>query len=166
MIFADLCPQDRVFIDANVFVYHFEPHPTFAVPCTQLLDRVERLEIEGVTSSHVLGEVAHRLMALEACSQFSWPYAGIAQRLQRHPAEVKRLSAYRAAIGRILQSKIECVAIVPSMVDAATSISQQFGLLSNDALIVAVMQSTGLTNLASHDADFDRVPGIARCAPL
>jgi hypothetical protein len=34
----------------------------------------------------------------------------------------------------------------------ALAISQQTGLLSNDALIVAVMQSNGLTNLASHDA--------------
>jgi predicted nucleic acid-binding protein len=37
--------------------------------------------------------------------------------------------------------------------------------LTNDALIVAVMQAHGLTNLASHDADFDRVPGITRYAP-
>jgi len=39
------------------------------------------------------------------------------------------------------------------------------GLLHNDALILAVMQANGLTNLASHDADFDRVPGILRYAP-
>ena len=39
------------------------------------------------------------------------------------------------------------------------------GLLSNDALIVAVMQANGLTRLASHDADFDRVPGLTRYAP-
>jgi predicted nucleic acid-binding protein len=33
------------------------------------------------------------------------------------------------------------------------------------SLIVAVMQQHGLTALASHDADFDRVPGITRHAP-
>jgi predicted nucleic acid-binding protein len=38
-------------------------------------------------------------------------------------------------------------------------------LLSNDALIVAVMRAQGLTNVASHDADFDRVPGITRYGP-
>jgi len=32
-------------------------------------------------------------------------------------------------------------------------------------LIVAVMQANGLTNLASNDADFDRVPGLTRYAP-
>lgn len=49
--------------------------------------------------------------------------------------------------------------------DAAAQISQQTGLLSSDALVVAVMQEHGLTNLASHDADFDRVPGLTRYAP-
>jgi predicted nucleic acid-binding protein len=38
-------------------------------------------------------------------------------------------------------------------------------LLHNDALIVAVMRHHGLTNIASEDADFDRVPGITRYAP-
>lgn len=39
------------------------------------------------------------------------------------------------------------------------------GVLVSLALIVAVMQAHGLTHLASHDADFDRVPGITRIAP-
>jgi predicted nucleic acid-binding protein len=38
-------------------------------------------------------------------------------------------------------------------------------LLSGDALVVAVMQANGLTNLASGDSDFDRVPSITRFAP-
>ncbi|MGH7138169.1 MAG: hypothetical protein ACREHD_20655 [Pirellulales bacterium] len=37
-------------------------------------------------------------------------------------------------------------------------------MLSGDALIVATMQHFGLTSLASHDADFDRVPGLTRYA--
>jgi predicted nucleic acid-binding protein len=43
--------------------------------------------------------------------------------------------------------------------------SQQFGLLTNDALTVAIMQANGLTRIASHDTDFDRVPGITRYSP-
>jgi predicted nucleic acid-binding protein len=39
-------------------------------------------------------------------------------------------------------------------------------MLSGDALILAMMQSHGLANLASSDSDFDRVPGIGRFAPV
>jgi predicted nucleic acid-binding protein len=44
-------------------------------------------------------------------------------------------------------------------------VSQQYGLLSGDALIVAMMQQLGLSVIASHDADFDRVPWITRYGP-
>jgi len=40
--------------------------------------------------------------------------------------------------------------------------SQQFELLTGDALIVATMRQQGLTKLASEDADFDRVLGLTR----
>ena len=51
-------------------------------------------------------------------------------------------------------------------VKPAAVISQQTGLLSNDALVVSAMQAHALTCLASNDPDFDRVPGITRFAPV
>jgi predicted nucleic acid-binding protein len=51
-------------------------------------------------------------------------------------------------------------------VSRAVDLSKQLGLLTGDALIVAVMQAHGLSALASHDADFDRVPGLTRYAPV
>jgi predicted nucleic acid-binding protein len=60
---------------------------------------------------------------------------------------------------------IQIFGIPPYLIPIAAGLNQQFGLLSNDALIVAVMQANGLTNLASNDADFDRVPGIIRYDP-
>jgi predicted nucleic acid-binding protein len=42
---------------------------------------------------------------------------------------------------------------------------QQPGLLITDALSIALMQTHGLTKIASDDSDFDRVPGITRYAP-
>jgi predicted nucleic acid-binding protein len=44
-------------------------------------------------------------------------------------------------------------------------VSQQIGLLTTDGLIAALMRAHGLNKIASHDADFDRVPGLMRYAP-
>jgi len=57
------------------------------------------------------------------------------------------------------------LATLPASVEKATELSQQIGLLSGDALVVAMMQAHGLTHLASHDTDFDRMPGIMRYGP-
>jgi predicted nucleic acid-binding protein len=166
MIFADLVAGDSVFVDANSLIYHFAPDPVLGPPCSQLLQRIENQELSGFSSIHLLGEVAHKLMTVEANALFGWPFAGMANRLRRHPAEVQRLTAFRRAIVQIVQSRLQVLSIPVAVFVAATAVSQQTGLLINDALILALMQANGLTKLASHDADFDRVPGLTRYAPV
>jgi predicted nucleic acid-binding protein len=165
MTFADLLPGDAVFLDANTLVYHFTAHAAFGAPCTQLLQRIENQELLGLTSTHVLGEAAHRLMTTEASSRFVWPFAGIGNRLRTNPAEVRKLHVFRRAVEDVLASKIQVLTIPPDLLAAAVVLCQQEGLLTNDGLIVAVMQASGLTRLASNDTDFDRVTGLTRYAP-
>ena len=76
-----------------------------------------------------------------------------------------KLTAFRQAIDRILQSSLQVLTITLAMLATAAALRQQIGLLTNDALSVAVMQAHGLTKIASSDTDFDRVPGITRYAP-
>jgi predicted nucleic acid-binding protein len=104
-------------------------------------------------------------MAIEASALFGWPFAGITRRLRAHAAEVRKLTAFRQALQTLVNSKIRILSVTAALVLAAATMSQQTGLLSNDALIVAVMQDHGLSSLASNDADFDRVPGLTRYAP-
>jgi predicted nucleic acid-binding protein len=165
MIFTDLAAGDSVFLDANTFVFRSSLHPQFGPACRDLLERCERQELAGYTSTHGLSEAAHRLMTLEAISLFGWPQAGIGNRLRAHPGEVPRLRSFRLGIEVVLQSKVQVLTVTPSILAAALALCQQIGLLINDALVVAVMQTHGLAKVASQDADFDRVPGLARYAP-
>ncbi len=165
MNFPALPRNTAVFVDANTFVYHFSLHPILAVPCRDLLERIFRSELPGFTSSHVLSDVAHRLMTLEAAASLRWTGGSITKRLRQHPGEIQKLTQFRQAIQKIPQFGVQTFSVSPALVETAAALSQQFGLLSGDALIVAVMQANALTNLASNDADFDRVPGITRYAP-
>src|SRR5262245_52921664 len=101
MIFADLLAGASVFVDANTFVYHFSLHTRYGAACTQLLERVARHELIAFTSVHVLSDATHRAMTLEAVAQFGWSYAGIVQRLKKHPAEVQALSQFRRVVGEV-----------------------------------------------------------------
>jgi predicted nucleic acid-binding protein len=165
MIFADLAAGDSVFVDANTLIYHFAPHPGFGAACRQLLHRIESQNLFGFTSTHVLGEVAHQLMIMEASSLPGWSPGKVKKRLQQQPGALQNLTRFRTAVETVLQSRLQVLVVSPSLLGAAAAISQQYGLLTNDALSVAVMQANGLTKVASHDADFDRVPGLTRYAP-
>ena len=135
-----------------------------APACTSLLKRIELHERSGFTSTHVVSEVVHRLMTLEACAIFGWPFAGIAQRLRRHPAEVRQLTRFRQAIQEVSQHGLTVLPIPVPHLDTGAWISQQTGLLTNDAWIVAVMQQHALTNLASHEPTSTACPG-SRATP-
>jgi predicted nucleic acid-binding protein len=165
MIFAELVAGDAVFVDANIFTFYFQPNPTWGAACGQLLQRIENGEIDGFTSTHVLSELSHRMMTIEASARFNWPFAGIGNRLRGNPAEVRKLQSFRYAIETVFQSKVQVLIIDPPLLVTAVALSQSLGLLSNDALIVAVMNANGLTKIASHDSDLDSVPGITRYAP-
>lgn len=104
-------------------------------------------------------------MTIEARSKLGWTAGKVVGRLKQNPAALKGLTAHRIAIHEILQSRIQILTVSPAILAAGSALTQQHGLLTNDALIVAMMQHQGLTNLASEDADFDRVPGITRYAP-
>ena len=86
MTFADLAAGDALFVDANTLTYHFQPHPRWGPSCTDLLRRIENQELIGFTSTHVLSEVSHRLMTIQANTLFSWPFAGIGNHLASPPA--------------------------------------------------------------------------------
>jgi len=165
MTFADLLPGEAVFVDANTLTYHFQPHPRWGLPCTGLLRRIENQELIGFTSTHVLSEVSHRLMTIQASALFGWPFAGIGNRLRTNPAEVQKLNAFRQAIDQLLRSRLQVLTILPPLLATAAAVSQQLGPLTNDGLIVAVMQANGLARIASSETDFDRVPGLTRYAP-
>jgi predicted nucleic acid-binding protein len=165
MTFANLASGDNVFVDANTLTYHFEPHIRWGAACTQLLQRIESQQLTGYTSSHVSSEVSHRLMTIEARTRLGWQLAGIGNRLRTNPTEVCKLGLFRTSVEKLFQGRIKILTVSPAHMVAAVGLCQQIGLLTNDAFIVAVMQAHGLTNIASNDSDFDRVPGITRYAP-
>jgi predicted nucleic acid-binding protein len=125
MTFADLLAGDAVFVDANTFLYCFGPDPLLGPPCSQLLQRIENQELEGFTSLHLLAEVAHKMMTLEASTLFGWPLTGMANRLRRHPAEVQKLASYRLAIDRLTRSRVQVLSITVPLVVAAMTVSQR-----------------------------------------
>ena len=166
MTLAQLRSGEAVFVDANIFVYHFAPDPRFQAASSQFLQRLDVLDLAGFTSTAILSEVAHRLMTIEAQAHFAWSSGKLLARLRQNPAALQSLTTPHTAVANVLQSRIQVLTIPPPLILTATTIGQQHGLLNNDALIVAIMQANGLTNLASNDADFDRVPGLVRYAPL
>ena len=105
----------------------------------------------------VLGEVAHRLMAVEAVAKGLVSGKDVVKRLRARPDLVRRLHVYQEQVERIPLMGVDVISVEPGAVLRSADVRRRHGLLVNDSLVVAVAQAAGVENLASVDADFDRV---------
>ncbi len=163
--FPEIPSGAALFLDANTFVYHFTAQPLYGSACTALLERIERSDVIGLTSAHILAEVSHRLMTIEACIMFGWPARNIATRLAKHPEQIAKLTLFERALSAIDKLALRVIPVTEGHLARAAGLSRQYGLLTNDALLVGAMLESNVKSVATNDADFDRVPSITRFAP-
>src|SRR4051794_7958136 len=124
MTFADLPAGETLFLNANPLIYHFAPDPVFGTACTQLLARIANQEIRALTSTHVLSEVAHHLMTLEAAGMFGWT-SKVVNRLKQQPAQIAQLTTFRRSVEATAQLPIQVLTIHPDWIAVAAGLSQQ-----------------------------------------
>jgi predicted nucleic acid-binding protein len=137
-----------VFVDSNVFVYHFAGA---SKECTALLRRCEIGEVQGSTSALVLAEVCHRLMVIEAVERRLVAAGNVAKKLARRPDVVRQLAVHDTSIQAIPAMGIEIVAVTEATIRLGLRHQSRYGLLTNDSLIVASMQQRGVRLLATAD---------------
>jgi predicted nucleic acid-binding protein len=155
-------PGSRVFLDANVFIYHF----TGSSPqCTTLLVRCESGEVRGITGVHVLAEVTHRLMTVEAVRKGLVTPGNVAAKLRSHPEIVRRLTDYQSNLDLLLAMGIEILKLGSDDLSASAAIRRTAGLLTNDSLSAAMMRRERIQALATTDRDFRRVAGLRLYRP-
>ena len=162
MTLADLADGVAVFVDANVFIYHF----VGASPeCTALLERCEAQEVRGSTSALVLAEVSHRLMMIEAVERKLITPGNAATKLARRPDVVRQLARHAAGVQAIPAMGIEVAAVTEATILLGLRHQGRYGLLTNDSLVVAGMQQLGVRLLATADRRLAAVDEIQILVP-
>jgi predicted nucleic acid-binding protein len=153
MTFDELRDGEAIFLDANIFVYHFLG---LSPQCKHLLKRCCDGLLQGTTASFILAETVHRLMVAEAVEQQLVTSKNALKKLRERPGIVQQLRKHAEIVHTIRAMNIESVALTTT-VEASATVRRQYGLLTNDSILVAVMKELGLRSLATLDKDFDRV---------
>jgi len=151
-----------LFIDANIFLEHFLGR---RAACTSFLERVWQRDVLGVTSVSVLAEVRHGLLRAEASARFHLPTRKILRYLRDHPESLAALSETRHVLLELQRWPLRIVHVTRGQFWRACHISERDGLLTNDALHIAVMRAHRLHHLASADRDFRHAPRVTLWSP-
>jgi predicted nucleic acid-binding protein len=154
MTLEDLPNGARIFVDANILIYHFSG---ISLECRAFLQRCESRQVEAFTGVHILLEITHRLMVLEALQKGLITGGQPARKLREQPEIIKSLRAYNQSMRQIPRLRIRVRTITSAIVRASETIRMQEGLMTNDSVTVALMRKMGLRDIATADADFDNV---------
>ncbi len=124
MSLVDLQSGDRVFIDANIFIYHFGGQ---SLECRVLLERCARRNLFGYTSTPVLPEVLHRRMVAEAIAQGLVTAKTAVRKLGETPEMVRQLTVYQEDVSKISQMHITILPLTQAVVEASAEIRTNEG---------------------------------------
>jgi predicted nucleic acid-binding protein len=157
MKLEDLPDGASIFGDANILIYHFSGT---SLACQGFLQRCESRQIDAFTGVHIVLEVTHRLMMLEALQKGLITGGQPARKLKEQPKIVKMLQTYNQSVQQISRLNIRVRAITSTAVRASEAIRVQEGLMTNDSVTVALMRQLDLPVIATADADFNNVSGL------
>ena len=132
------------FIDANVPIYAAGREHRQKAPCARVLMLAAEQPRSFVTDAEVLQELVHRYVASGRWALGREVLHGFAE---------------------VMHDRIEPVD-ARDILEAAELADRNPGISARDLLHAAVMRRLGVTRIVSVDADFDRLPGIARLNPL
>ena len=153
---------EKVFIDANIFIYHFTGA---SEECREFLKGCTQNKFTAFTSTTVLAEVCHRLMAVEAVKRALVQPKQPAMALQKNPAAVKKLSEYYVQITNVLGWGIHIISPHENIFVKSQIYRQRFGLLTNDSMVPVFMEEAGTANLASADQIFASISHLKIYSP-
>jgi len=161
MHLSDLESGSSIFIDANIFIYHFSKESKFNLASSDFLERVENGDVYGFTSIPVVQEVTHRMMIIEAAATFPGiKPKDLVKYLKKHPEAVQKLVTHQDIPGKIRSFNLEIVSPDIETLVRSQLLKGKYGFLSNDALSVQILKDMSIGNLATNDSDFERVDFI------
>lgn len=153
---------DIIMLDANICLYAIRQK---SAQCERLLARSASGEVSGIMPCHILAEIMHQLMIAEA-RDYQWIKGpNPAKQLSGLPERVCALTKYEELVRDILGIGLQIEPIVQEDFITTLEVQRQAGLLTNDALLVAVGERLRVTSIVSADQAFSRVRGILLYSP-
>jgi predicted nucleic acid-binding protein len=162
MKLTEIKAGSEIFVDSNIFIYHFTG---VSDECSDFLSRCEREELIGMTSVNVILEVLHRLMMVEAVSKNIVKPPNIVKKLSKSPQKIRRLNEYFVNTEKIQDMGIGIKPLIFETIIKSHVVRLASGLMVNDSVIIASMKKEGVKLLATNDKAFEKLDEIDVYSP-
>jgi predicted nucleic acid-binding protein len=150
-------------IDTNVLLY---AEQNLSDQAQRLLRRCSTGELIGVLPQTVWQELTHKLMLAEAMMRGAISGGNPASRLADKPEVVRGLSLYQVKVRSLVDLGLRFERCTrDDLLQAAFGLQNRYGLLTNDAMVLAVALRIEADCLVSSDKGFRQVSEVDVYAP-
>lgn len=162
MTLAQIPDGEWVVIDTNILIYANQGQSD---DCIEFLRRCASGVLQGLVPLPMVAELVHALMLIEA-RENKWidrqnPSRALAVRLDL----VRRLIRYETQAREFFGMGLRIEPVLAADILEAMRIQREAGLLTNDALLLAVARRLNCVAIASADKTIASVPGFTVYAP-
>ena len=151
-----------VLIDANILLY---ANQQTSKQCMKLVERIATDDVKAILPTHILAEVMHVLMLAEAREVGIITGSNPARHLSENPNKVRSLNRYESSIRDLLTIGFRLESLIQEDFITAINLQRQYGLLTNDALMIAIGMRLRITAIVSADEIFKSIQGMMVYSP-
>ncbi len=162
MDISQLPKGSRCFVDANILIYYLGG---LSHEIREFLHRIVDGEIEAHISTVVVAEILHRRMMTEAVSKGLVTVSKVLNKLKNQPHLITQLSDYIVDLENLLTLPLHVADVMLSTINRSHHFRLSHGLFVNDSLNLASAVELQITDIVTHDTDFNRVPNITVWEP-
>lgn len=170
MNLANFNLDEEIFIDSNIFCYHFDSNSPYQQTCTEFLKRTERKDIDGIISDIVIDEVVYVLLIQKGSELLATDKI---KRIKKAIKEDKTIAfeCYEMAYNfydylEILRlAGLKIIEVDFDMAKSSLDIGRQACLLPHDAINVSICKTFGIKNIATTDTDLERIDFLKTWKP-
>lgn len=152
-----------VFIDTNIFLYLIDGIST---ECRDFLKLVHNGYYRGITSIAVLHELAHKLMIDELYKNSGRDITkSKSKKLLKDERSIKGLSKYQDFMDDVINLGIPALSSSNKDFKQALKYQSEYGMLTTDAINLALMKEFEIENIATNDKDFEKISWLNVYSP-
>lgn len=150
-------------VDTNVLLY---AEQGVSAQAQRLLERCAKGDLSVTLPQTVWQELTHKLMLAEALMKGVVSGTGLAAKLASKPDAVRKLTIYQAKVRALIDLGVGFEPCARAdLINSVFSLQGKYGLLTNDAMVLAVALRLKSDALVSSDQAFLPVREIAVHAP-
>ena len=157
----------RVFVDTNIFDYHFRGK---SITCTAFMNRIALRELTAYVNTQVLSDLLHKMMLAEAATKGYCKFG--AKHLRKWLAANRPLAAtltdYQTEFESTLALGLKVMRISKNILVDTKNERAAHGLMTGDSLHLGNMNRHDpiIQDIATYDGDFLHIPNLNVWSPM